>query len=81
MRTIRITAVLDDSGEVRISVPADFRAGETVDVEVSLRDQPNVDRATRKSRPQLLDTVSGIFEDAPLELPDDPPPGPIDFEE
>ena len=77
MRSIRVTTVLDDSGEVRIPVPAELHSGERVELEVFFHDRPERTEATRA---ESLRSVAGIFEDFPVELPDDPPPEPIDFE-
>jgi len=70
--------VLDASGEVRIPVPADFHEGDRVHIELSLENPLN--SGEQKSWSQWLDSVEGIFEDHPLEVPSDPVPEPVDVE-
>lgn len=61
-------------------MPPDFHAGDTVQVEVSIHENPTESNVSGKTWAEWLDSVEGIFEGGPLELPHDPPPAPVDFE-
>ena len=78
MKSVRFNTVLDDSGEVRIPVPAELHSGESVEIEVFFHNRSG---KSTKSWSDLLDSVEGIFEEYPLELPHDPPPEPVYFEQ
>jgi hypothetical protein len=79
VKTVRLTTKLDASREVRIPVPVELHTGDTVEIEATFLDPPTPQVSNGKSWKELVDSVAGIFEDCPLELPDDPPPTPVDF--
>gem|GEM_PF-4140782 len=79
MERILLTAIVDDQRMITIPAPAGSRVGDVVEVEITfLRTRKKV--LTQEEWVETVRLVSGIFKDDPMEIPDDPPPTPIDFD-
>ncbi len=80
MRTIRVTAILDESREVRIPAPEGLLPGDKVELEVRVLDSPvEKEQVSPEEWQKLVDDFAGSWADCPIEDPTDPPPEPAEI--
>jgi len=79
VKSIRVTAVVDEQLNIPVPALAEMHAGDTVVLEVKYL-PPAKEQMSQEAWIELLEKVHGMFKDDPLEIPDDPPPLPEDFD-